>query len=133
MHTQLEMNAKFYLLMCACVKFQSRILFAMVSTKLCLLGTWLNEIDSNEHQKLNSHILSKKARVTHVIKLVQLHDEKLGIRTNMKVMNTTIKDIRFQTNHNIIFNQVIGGRFNVNATRVDKGMCGGKEEPSFQG
>jgi hypothetical protein len=34
MHGRLNVNAKCYLLMYACVKCQSRILFAMVSTKL---------------------------------------------------------------------------------------------------
>nr|QHR87450.1 hypothetical protein Q903MT_gene1460 [Picea sitchensis] len=52
MHARLYVNAKCYLLMHACVKCQSRMLFAMVSTKgFYLLGTWLNKIDSNERTK----------------------------------------------------------------------------------
>jgi hypothetical protein len=67
MHVRLDVNEKCYLLMYACVKCQSRMLFAMVSMKLfCLLGTWLNEIDSNDHTKSLTHkYFLKRQGYTH--------------------------------------------------------------------
>jgi len=35
----------------------------------------------------------EEAWVTHMINLVQIHDNELGIKTNMKVMNETVKGV----------------------------------------
>jgi len=51
-------------------------------------------MESNDHRKiLTRKHFSKNEMVTHMINIIQLHNEKLRIKTNMKVAYVMIKGI----------------------------------------
>jgi hypothetical protein len=60
----------------------------------------------------------------YMINTIQLHNKKLRIDTNTKVMDEELKGINQQNNHNIRIGLIIDAKSNEKITRVDE-VCEG--------